>query len=81
MTEYKTPPRKGRRRRKTAIIPVEKTPEQEGTPAVPSSVSEQESCAMVERKWRGYPVWQCQKCRVDTLEQDIALAASRKCRA
>lgn len=43
-------------------------------------VSTHESCAMVERKWRGYPVWQCRKCRVDTLDPGLASAARRACR-
>lgn len=30
------------------------------------------SCAMVEKAWRGYPVWQCKACRVDTLDPKLA---------
>lgn len=58
----------------------EELPEQEAAPEAASVVSDPPSCAMTERKWRGYPVWQCPKCRVDTLDPGLAQVARRACR-
>lgn len=54
--------------------------EQEAATEAASIVSAIPSCSMIERKWSGYPVWQCRKCRVDTLVPEDAAAARKACR-
>lgn len=72
-------PRRYVRRRPVPPEP-ELIPETEAATEAASFVSDAPSCAMTEKKWRGYPVWQCPKCRVDTLDPRLADAARRACR-
>lgn len=61
-------------------LAVEQIPEQEAAPEAALVVSATQSCSMIERKWSGYAVWQCRKCRVDTLVPEDAAAARKACR-
>lgn len=63
-----------------APLAVEQIAEQEAAPKAAFVVSATQSCTMIERKWNGYPVWQCRKCRVDTLVPEDAAAARKACR-
>ncbi|RWD00170.1 MAG: hypothetical protein EOS58_30790 [Mesorhizobium sp.] len=61
-------------------LAVEQIAEKEAAPEAASVVSATPSCSMTEKKWNGYPVWQCRKCRVDTLVPEDAAAARKACR-
>lgn len=76
-----TPRRRTTVRRRSAVKPPEDPPAVVVTPdpevkqapaTAPVFVSAKPSCSMIERKWRGYPVWQCAACRVDTLDPTLA---------